>query len=231
MNSPQTNTRIPGILYLLVILFGVFAEMGVRVSLIVPDNPSATAANIQASEALFRLGIVSDMLMIACYLTLAFALYTVFKPALENLSLLFVLFTLASAAILSLNLLNQVAALLLVSGSGYLNAFSIDQLHALTLFFLKMQNHGYFIAQVFFGLWLLPLGYAGLKSGYLPRLLSTLVMAACFGHLIGFLQFYLFPAYEIIAAPGMVIATLAEFSLCLWLLVKGVRVPVAQSPA
>lgn len=224
MNNPQKTARIAGIFYLLVIAFGLVAE-GVRSSLIVPDQAAATAAKLLASEGLFRLSIVSDLLMLTCYTLLAFTLYIVFKPTLQNASLLFVLFTVINVAVLAANLINQSTALVLLSPSAYLEAFSLEQRQSLVIFFLKMQNHGYFIAQVFLGLWLLPLGYAGLRSGYLPKALSILVMAACFGRLVGFLQFYLFPAVEIIAAPGMIIATIAEFALCFWLLIKGVKTP------
>lgn len=220
MNSRKT-ARIAGLLYLLVIVFGAFAEVGVRSSLIVPGDAAATAAKIMASESLFRIGFMSDLIMMTCYFLLAFTLYVLLKPADNNLSLLFVLFTLASVAIMSLNMLNQFAALLLLSGMGYLTVFSADQLQALALFFLDLHKYGYFIAQIFFGLWLLPLGYVGFKSGYFPRALSILVMLACVGHLIQYFQVFLFPGYDAITYPGLAIATIGEISLCFWLLIKG----------
>lgn len=224
MNSIQKTARIAGFLYLMVILFGAFAEVGVRFSLIVPEDAAATAIKIMASESLFRISFISDLIMMTCYLLLAFSLYVVFKPVNQNLALLFVLFTLASVAIMSINMLNQFAALLLLSGTSYLKVFSTDQLQALALLFLNFHKYGYFIAQIFFGLWLLPLGYVGFKSGYLPRILGILVMIACFGHLIQFFQIFLFPDYQAITYPGLAVATIAEFSLCLWLLIKGVNV-------
>jgi len=224
MNSIKRTARIAGFLYLMVILFGAFAEVGVRSSLIVPEDAAATAIKIMASESLFRIGFISDLIMMTCYLLLAFALYVVFKPVNQNLALLFVLFTLASVAIMSINMLNQFAALLLLSGTNYLKVFSTDQLQALALLFLNFHKYGYFIAQIFFGLWLLPLGYVGFKSGYLPKILGVLLIIACFGHLIQFFQIFLFPNFEVITYPGLAVATIAEISLCLWLLIKGVNV-------
>jgi len=222
MNSKKLS-RIAGFLYLLVIIFGAFAEVGVRSSLIVPGDAAATAAKIMASGSLFRIGFMSDLIMMTCYFLLAYALYVLLKPANHNLSLLFVLFTLASVAIMSLNMLNQFAALLLLSGADYLTVFSTDQLQALALFFLDLHKYGYFIAQIFFGLWLLPLGYVGFKYGYFPKLLGILVMLASFGHLIQYFQVFLFPEYEVITYPGLAIATVGELSLCFWLLFKGVK--------
>jgi hypothetical protein len=231
MNSNKKISRIAGLLYLMVIVFGAFAEVGVRSSLIVSGDAAATAAKIMASGSLFRIGFMSDLIMMTCYFLLAYTLYVLLKPANNNLSLLFVLFTLASVAIMSLNMLNQFAALLLLSGADYLTVFSVDQLQALAMLFINLHKYGYFIAQIFFGLWLLPLGYVGFKSGYFPKVLGILVMLACFGHLIQYFQVFLFPNYEVITYPGLAIATIGELSLCFWLLIKGVNVPQMEARA
>ncbi len=223
MSSIKKTARIAGLLYLLVVVFGAFAEVGVRASLIVPGDAAATAQNIMASASLFRIGFMSDLIMMTCYFFLAYTLYLVLKPANHDLSLLFVLLTLASVAIMSLNMLNQFAALLLLSGADYLTVFSVDQLQALALLFLNLHKYGYFIAQIFFGLWLLPVGYIGFKSGYLPKLLSIMVILACFGHLIQYFQIFLFPDLAVITYPGLAVATIAELSLCFYLLIKGVK--------
>lgn len=222
MGSIKKTARIAGVLYLLVVVFGAFA-VGVRSSLIIPEDAAATARNILASDSLFRISFMSDLIMMTCYLLLAYTLYLLLKPANNNLSLLFVLLTLASVAIMSLNMLNHFAALLILSGTSYLKVFSVDQIQALAMLFLDLHKYGYFIAQIFFGLWLLPLGYIGLRSGYFPRILSIMVILACFGHLIQYFQIFLLPDYEAISYPGLAIATIAELSLCLWLLIKGVN--------
>lgn len=223
MSSIKKTARIAGVLYLLVVVFGAFAEVGVRASLIVPGDAAATAQNIMTSASLFRIGFMSDLIMMTCYFFLAYTLYLVLKHANQELSLLFVLLTLASVAIMSLNMLNQFAALLLLSGADYLKVFSVDQLQALAMLFLNLHKYGYFIAQIFFGLWLLPVGYVGFKSGYFPKLLGILVILACFGHLIQYFQVFLFPDLEVITYPGLAIATIAEVSLCFYLLIKGVK--------
>jgi len=90
----------------------------------------------------------------------------------------------------------------------------------MTLF--NLYRNGFMIAQVFYGAWLLPLGYLVMISGFLPRLLGILLIIDCAGVLISFFQFHLFPGYEVITYPGLVASFIAEFSLSLWLLIKGV---------
>ncbi len=226
--SQRKTARLAGILYLLTIVFGIFAQV-VRSNLIVPGDALATASNIMASESLFRIGFISDLTMITCYFLTACVLYMLLKPVNKNLALLFVLFTLGSVSILFINMLNHFAALLLLSGADYLTVFGVDQLNGLVMLFLNLHTHGYFIAQIFFGLWLLPLGYLVYKSGYFPRILGVLLMIACFGHLIEFFTMFLFPNYEAIAYPGLVVATIGELGFCGWLLFKGVKIPEKKS--
>ena len=110
---------------------------------------------------------------------------------------------------------------LLLSGADYLTAFAPDQLQALVPLFLDLHEHGVFIAQIFWGLWLFPLGYLVFKSGFLPRILGVLLMISCFGYLIDFSTFFLFPNFNV--AINMYTGW-AELLLCLWLLIKGVNV-------
>ena len=226
--SQRKTARVAGLLYLITAITGIFGEY-VRSTLIVYGDASATASNIMASEPLFRIGFISDLTMITCYFLTACVLYMLLKPVNKNIALLFVLFTLGSVSVLFINALNQFAALLLLSGAGYLTVFGADQLNALLMLFLNLHKYGYTIAQIFFGLWLLPLGYLIFKSGYFPRILGILVMIACFGHLLEFFQVFLFPGYEVIAYPGLVAAMIGEFSFFFWLLIKGAKIPEMKS--
>ena len=132
-----------------------------------------------------------------------------------------VIFFLVGVPIAMLNLLNQFAALLLLSGTDYLALFEPGQLHAQALFFLDLYKQGIIIAQIFWGLWLLPLGYLVFKSGFLPRILGVLLVIGGFGYLIDTFIFFLFPNFDV--AINMYTGW-AELFLCLWLLIKGVNV-------
>ncbi len=229
--SPRKYAKIAGLLYIVVIVAGAFAQFFVRSKLIVPGDAAATAGNIMASEWLFRFSIVSDLIAAVCYFLLALALYVLLKPVNKNLALLFVFLVSISTAIFCLNFLNQFAALLLLGGAGYLSVFDRNELQALVLFFLDMHGHGYVIANIFFGGWLFPLGYLVFKSGFFPKTLGVLLMLAAFGYLIPFFTTFLLPNYEVMAYPGLIVAVIAEVSFCLWLLIKGVNVEQWQKRA
>jgi hypothetical protein len=115
-----------------------------------------------------------------------------------------------------------------MSGADYLKVFQADQLQALAMLFLNLYQNGYMIAQILLNLWLFPLGYLVFKSGFLPRVLGILLIIDGFAMLIWFFQFFFFPGYEAISTIGLAAGFIAEGSLCLWLLIKGVK---DQKPA
>jgi hypothetical protein len=142
--------------------------------LIVPGDAAATASNVMASDSLFRLGIVSNLLVHIVNLFLVLALYRLLKPVNKNMASLMVMFVLVGVPIVMLNELTQLAVLPLLSGADYLAVFTTEQLHALVLLFLNLHKQGLNIAQIFWGLWLFPMGYLVFKSGFIPRILGML---------------------------------------------------------
>jgi hypothetical protein len=228
--SQREAARIAGVLYLLVIVCGVFANFVVRMSLIDPEDAAKTAENIRDNEFLFRLGFVSDLIMLTSFVLLGIALYVVLKPVNKGIASLFVLFNAIGAAIICINLVNLFAALLILSDADYLTAvFTADQLDALALFFLELHEAGYILSEIFTGLWLLPLGYLVYKSDYFPRILGVLLMLACFAFQIAVVQFFLLPDFEVIIYPGYLVSIAAEFGFCGWLLLKGANIPEVAS--
>ena len=221
MNSINKTARIAGLLYLVIAFLAPFGEMFARQSLIVPGDAAATASNIMASEGLFRLGFVSDLIVQMIHIFLVLVLYKLLKPVNKNHALLMVVLGLVGVPIAMLNELNQVAALLLSSGANYLTAFAPDQLQALVPLFLDLHEQGVFIAQIFWGLWLFPLGYLVFKSGYIPRILGVLLIIGCFGYVIDSFAVFLLPNYE---ANISLFTFWGEVLLPLWLLIKGVNV-------
>jgi hypothetical protein len=224
MNSIQKTARMAGFLYFIYIVTTIVADVFGRSKLIVFGDAAATAQNIMASEWQFRIGITGDLVSAVFFLLAAWALYVLLKPVNKDLALLFVLLNLGGVAVYSINLLNQFAAVLLLSGADYLKVFQADQLQALAMFFLNVHHNGYWIAQIFFGAWLFPLGYLVFKSGFLPRILGIVMMIHCVGWLMTFLQFFLFPGFEVITYLTYPLGFISEFGLTLWLLIKGVNV-------
>ena len=232
-SAQRKLARIAGLLYLIIIAAGIFAEFIVRQSLIVPGDATATAGNIMASEMLFRAGIAADLVMIMADVALAVVFYLLFKPVNNGLSLLAAFFRLAQATVLGINLLNLFFALGLISGAGYLAVSGADQLNSLAMLFLNAHGIGYSIGLVFFGANLLILGYLVFKSGYVPKILGILLIAASLGYLIDSFAKVLLPNYAefqpIFDLAVFMPAFIAELSLGLWLLVKGVKVKSEHS--
>ena len=218
--NPNRIARVAGILYLIIFCLGIFAELFVRQSLIVPGDAATTVNNIMVSESLFRISLVSDLIRHTFLILLPLVLYQLLKPVGKNIALLMVIFALAGVPIALLNMLNHFAALLLLSGADYLTAFEADQLRAQVMFFLDLYEYGAFIPQ-FLGLWLLPLGYLVFKSGFLPRILGILLMIGCFGYVIDAVLFFLFASS---AATLSLFAFIGELLFALWLLIKGVNI-------
>lgn len=220
--SPLIYARVAGLLALITLISGSFAGF-VHTRLVVPGDAVTKANNIMASESLFRLGIVSSLIMYTVFIFYVLVLYRLLKPVSKNHAVLMVLFALVGVPIAMLNEINQSAVLLLLSGADYLKVFAADQIHAQVMFFLNLHKYGGLIAVIFWGLWLFPLGLLVFKSGFLPRILGVLLMVGCFGWLIVFLQRFLFPSYEALAYSRFA-AHIAELSWMLWLLIKGVNV-------
>ena len=221
MNSIQKTARVAGALYLSLLPLGILGIMYVPASLIVPGDGAATASQIIASESLFRLSIVSALLVQVVNIFVVLALFQVLKPAGRNLAWMMVIFILLGAPIAMLNELNQVAVLILSTGADYLAAFSPDQLHALLPLFLDLHEYGINIAGIFWGLWLFPMGYLVFRSGYLPKILGILLMIGCFGYLADSAIVFLFPNFDVSISQFTFIG---ELLLPLWLLIKGVNV-------
>jgi hypothetical protein len=222
MNSLNKTARMAGFFYFIYIVITIPSDI-CRDSLIVLGDAPATAHNIMASEWLFHLSFVGDLLSAVFFLLAAWVLYMLLKSVNKDFALLFLLLNLGGVAVYSINLLNQFAAVLLLSGADYLTVFQADQLQSLAMFFLNLHHNGYWIAQIFFGAWLFPLGYLVYKSGFLPRILGIVMMIHFVGWTITSLQFFLFPDFGSIIYVTGTLGFISEFGLTLWLLIMGVK--------
>jgi hypothetical protein len=223
-DAPQAYARAAGLLYVIIIVTAMFGEFFVRGSLVVRGDAAATAANIMGAPQLFRLGFASDLVAFCCDVGVALALYVLLRPVNRNLALLAAFFRLVQTAILGGNLLNHLAAALLLDGSSYLAAIPPEQLHALALLSLDIHSYGYDVGLVFFGFHCIVAGYLIAISGYFPRLIGWLLMFAGAGYLVDSFTSVLARGVNAAIEPfvlGPVV--LAEFALTGWLLFKGVN--------
>jgi hypothetical protein len=217
--SPRPRARITGVVYLLYFLTAVFGEFLLR-GLVVDGDAAATATNILAHQSLFRLGLATGLIATACYIAVTALFYGLFKPVSRSLSLLGAFFSLVGCAILAFGSLFQLAPLVLLGGSPYLNVFKVEQLRALALMFLELNTQAGNICVVFFGVYCLLIGYLIFTSAFLPRILGGLMALAG----LGWLTFLSPPLASHLSPYNLVLGFLAELLLCLWLLVMGVNV-------
>lgn len=226
IQTMKTNARAAGVLYLIIIFSGLFSELFVRSGIIVPGDANTTAENIASNSFLFRIGFISDLVMVISDVGVALLLYLLLKPVNNGLSMLAGFFRLAQATVLGINLLNFYLPLLLLGDNSYLSSFSEEQLNSLSLLFLNAHSYGYLISGVFFGISCVVLGYLIFKAEYFPKWLGVLVVAAGISYIIDCVVNFLFPEFastsEILV---MTVAVVSELSLCLFLLIKGVKTP------
>lgn len=229
---PTNNTaRVAGALYVVASAPAVFSYLYVPSTLIVSGNATATANNILASEMLFRLSIVSELISSVAFIFLVRALYRLLNGVDKEHASLMVTLVLVSIPISFLNVLNEIAALTLLRGAGFLSVFDKRQLEALAMLFLGLHGQGLFIAQIFWGLWLFPFGVLVMRSGFLPRVLGVLLIAACFGYLAASLTEFVLPSYwNVVNRLALIPEAAGEGLIILWLLIKGAKVQRLAAP-
>jgi hypothetical protein len=218
------SARVAGVLYLVIIAFGIFAEVVVRSSLIVDGDAQATAANIRDSEWLFRMGFAADLVVFLSDVAIAIVLFFLFRPVSRVVSALAAAFRLTQTAIIGLNLLSMFGALLILREADYLRAFGQEGSEALALLLLELHKYGYTLGLTFFALSTLAIAYLALRSRVVPRALAALLGLAGLGYLGDSFAFFLVPGYDgsispVLLAPALV----GELWFALWLLLRGRR--------
>lgn len=225
--SANRYARIAGLLYLVIIVFGIYSEVFIRSVLIDFSDASVTASNILAAEGLYRFGFVADIIMLLSDVAIAILFYILLKPVSKTLSLTAAAFRLMQAAILAFNLLNYYAALLLFKNDSYGNVINPElpgYNDNLALLFLNLHSHGYDLGLIFFAISNFILGYLLIKSHYVPRLLGYGLVAAATVYLAGSSLRFLLPDYLQYFEVAYIVPLVAEVSFCLWLLLKGLNI-------
>ena len=210
MINQQKAVTALRVLYPIWAIVGLFGIMYVPAALIVLGDATTTANNIVTNEFLFRLSIVSNLITMLFQILIVLILYKLFKSVDRDQSLLMSTLALIGVPIAMFNIINQVAALLLLNDP--------DQM----MFFLNLNTEGVMIASVFWGLWLFPLGYLIHKSGYFPKVLGIFVIISGFGYLIGSFINFLLPNQETILQV-LEFLTIGEVLFMLWVLLKGAK--------
>lgn len=221
-NDRNLNLGLTGILYLLVIVCGLFSEMGVRGALYLPDNILRTMETIYRNQSLLRLGVASDMLMVLADIGLAWFFLILFQQNFPRLAYLAAFFRLVQAGIIGINLIHllQIPVLFQFFPQASDAPWVAQQLGYL----IESHRLGYLLSGIPFGMSCILLGYMMFQSAWFSKILGAMVFIAGFAYLIDSFTNILLPQY----APQseiLVLATavISELSLCIYLIIKGLR--------
>jgi len=193
VNSPKRLARIAGVLYLLVAIFGGFAQAFVYPKIYVAGDAATTAANVLANAGLVRSGVVADLFQAVVWVFVALALYRLLNQVNRGVASAMVVLAAMGASITCLNAVFEFEGLRVATGAVNLAAFGAAGSNALVLLLVDAQHYGLLIAQIFFGLWLAPMGYLAYKSGWFPKALGIALVMATVTYLVDMLAAFLVP--------------------------------------
>lgn len=231
MTTTKQQARHAGWLYLMLALSAPLGLLVVPEKIFVSGNAAATADNLRASEGLVRMGIASELVHQAIVLFLVLALYRLFKPVDEFLAKkVVILGALVSVPIVYANVLNEIAALILVSDAGFLAVFARPQLDAMAYLFFRLHGLGISVASIFWGLWLFPFGLLVVRSRFIPRPLGLLLWLAGAAYVADAFVTLILPRFVPLVSPVTGLLVMAEVPIIFWLLIWGAKPQTASAP-
>jgi hypothetical protein len=231
MTPLKRLARIAGFFYLIVGVVGGFAEGFVEPKMYVAGNAAATAGNVVANAGLLRLGVFADLMDGMFFVFTALALYLLFKDVHKSAARAMLVFVALAAAITCMSAVFEFEGLRIATGGVSTVSLGIGGSNALVLLMLDAQHYGLLTAQIFFGLWLAPLGYLAYKSGWFPKALGVLLVMASGCYLVDMIAAFLAPGLDQKIHTMIVIpCAVAEIWMVLYLLVVGVRTARVKTP-
>ena len=232
ISSPRRLARIAGVFYLLVAIFGGFAEGFGDPKMYVPGDAAATAANVLANPGLVRMIVTAHLVNAIFFILTAMTFYILLQHVNKIVARAMLIFVALAVAITTLNAVFQFEGLQVATNSSYAAAFGAAGSNALVLLLLDIQHYGTLSAQVFFGLWLAPLGYLAYKSGLFPKALGVVLVMAAISYLVQLLAAFLAPDFsKQVHGFLSILPIIAEVWMLGYLLVRGVKVPAEGTPS
>ena len=224
------QARIAGLCYLLVIAGGLYAEVFVRGPLVVPGDAAATARAIAANEALWRWGVAVHLLYLVPAIVTNVLICGLFRAVEPTLARLALVFSVAGVMVEAASLLHLYVPVAMIEESGALTALGEGQRQAWSYLAIGLFDTGFGFALLFFAGFCVLVGTLILRSRLIPRVIGAMMILAGLCYVVNTLALLLSPALSDRLVPGILLPVgLAELSLALWLAVKGVRTPAADS--
>jgi len=229
VSSPKRLARIAGLLYLAVGILGAFAFAAVYSTMYVAGDAAATASKLVANAGLVKIGVAADLIQVVFWVFLALTLYVLLRHVSGYAARAMVVLVAIGASISFLNILFEFQGMRVATDPAYSATVGAAGATAMALLMLELQHYGYAIAGIFFGLWLVPLGYLAFKSAMFPKVLGIVLVVGGVGYLFDTLAAFVAPDLTPIIHPiAALLGIVAEVSLLVYLLVKGVRSPAAS---
>ncbi len=223
--SVRATARWAGIFYLLMVPASVLGYLYVPAHFYVTGDAGATAARIVQDIQLYRLALVSSLIGQLFFIFTALALYQLFGGVQRAAARLLLVLVCVGVAVEIGSLVNRAAPLVLLSGAGYLAAFTRPQLEALAYAFLRIGGQLASLVTIFWGLWLFPFGYLTIRSRYFPKLLGYLLYISGFAYVVTSIAEAAFPAQAGLVTKLVTPLYYGELVMVLWLPIVGARVP------
>lgn len=227
MDSAKRTARLAGLLWFLSTVTGAFSLLYVRSNVIVSGDAAATVNNIMSSEFLFRAAIVSNIFSQIFLFFFGLTVYRLFKEINKTLATVFLTSVMMTVAIAVVNAFNNFGALLVLSQADYLKAFTPEQLNAMAMTFLRLNNSiGQGLLEIFWVPYYFSFGLLIIKSRFLPKIFGILLMLMSAGFAINILNKFLVPHFYPAAFTqlAMTLGALGGIPTILWLLIKGAKV-------
>jgi magnesium-transporting ATPase (P-type) len=189
----------------------------------VPGNFAETAHRIMGAELLYRFGLSCQLITCLCCMVLAMGLYVAVKPIDKNLALFALLFRMTENILGAAFSIITFAALKLYLGVDSANGFDAKQLSIYMGLLSTAYSVASLVGMIFLGMGSILFFYLFLKSKYIPKIISAWgVFASVLATIVAFACLY-WPQYSKPLELGWAPIGLAEISVGLWLLIKGLN--------
>lgn len=222
--SSKRLARLTGIFYLLIIVGGLYGGLAVRGTIIDPANIDATLRNLIQKESLFRIGFLSDFIMVLSDVMVSVLFFFLLVHVNKTVALFAAVFRLMQSAVLGANLINLYTPLVLIQGHDGMNPEQLSQLGLQVMSTLQIFDYGYLVSGIFFSVNCFLMGYLLYKSPLFPKLLGIMITIAAVGYLFNCTASFFIPSLvEISQILLLFTAIISELALCGWLLIKGTR--------